>query len=361
MNTTSKITIWIDLDNTPHVVFFIPIIRELKKIGYNVKVTVRDCFQVCGLADLHSLNYLRIGKHFGKNKIMKIAGLIIRSLLMIPFVLRERPQLALSHGSRSQLFLANCIGLKSILIGDYEYSSSLWITRPTWMMVPDVVARAKKIQKKFKRLLSYPGIKEDVYVPDFKPDGRIKQQLNIADQEIIITIRPPATEAHYFKPESEELFKAVIHDLSLNPMVRMVLLPRNENQYKYIKAHWPDLVESRKIIVPGKVVDGLNLIWHSDLVISGGGTMNREAAALNMPVYSIFRGDIGAVDNYLAKQNRLVLVEDAKEIQTKICIQKRKIPTNKSVSESATLTSIVNSIVTIIKNPQDALRKNLAQ
>jgi len=43
--------IWIDLDNTPHVPFFKPIIRELEKRGHEVVLTARDAFQVCELAD----------------------------------------------------------------------------------------------------------------------------------------------------------------------------------------------------------------------------------------------------------------------------------------------------------------------
>ena len=111
-NTNSGSTIWVDLDNSPHVVFFLPIIKELRSLGYRVAISTRDCFQVCGLADLHGLEYTKIGKHFGKHKILKIFGLFLRSALMIPFVLRYRPQLAMSHGSRSQLLLAKFIGLK---------------------------------------------------------------------------------------------------------------------------------------------------------------------------------------------------------------------------------------------------------
>ncbi|MBN1980485.1 MAG: DUF354 domain-containing protein [Chitinivibrionales bacterium] len=352
MNTQKRCTIWIDLDNSPHVVFFIPIIKELRNMGFRIAITVRDCFQVCGLADMNGLRYKKIGRHFGKNKAMKAIGLVLRSLLMIPFVIRERPHLALSHGSRSQLFLANLIRMKSILIGDYEYASSLWMMKPTWMMAPDVVARAKRIQKKFKRILSYPGIKEDVYVSNFVPDNTIKKQLHIDENDILITIRPPATEAHYFKPESEALFKAVIEALAKRSSVKMVLLPRSDTQIKSIQSQWAHLIDTKKIIIPEKVVDGLNLMWNSDLVISGGGTMNREAAALHMPVYSIFRGDIGAVDQYLAQEKRLVLVSSTEDIKTKILIRKRKIPAQRQTTESTALKSIVKSIVTILENKE---------
>src|SRR3989442_14832911 len=95
--------IWIDLDNSPHVPFFAPIVEELEKRGYSVVLTARDCFQVRELADLFHLNYKLIGRHSGKNKIRKMAGLCFRSLQLMPTVLKARPCLAVSHCSRAQV------------------------------------------------------------------------------------------------------------------------------------------------------------------------------------------------------------------------------------------------------------------
>lgn len=94
--------IWIDLDNSPHVPFFSPIIKELSRRSYQVILTARDCFQVRGLADLFSMEYKRIGRHYGKNKALKVAGTVIRSVQLLPTALKEKPALAVSHGSRSQ-------------------------------------------------------------------------------------------------------------------------------------------------------------------------------------------------------------------------------------------------------------------
>jgi predicted glycosyltransferase len=93
--------IWIDLDNSPHVPFFAPIIEELERAGCSVLVTARDCFQVCELADLLHLEYRRVGHHYGKNKVLKLTGLCWRALQLLSSVVRYKPQLALSHGSRS--------------------------------------------------------------------------------------------------------------------------------------------------------------------------------------------------------------------------------------------------------------------
>jgi hypothetical protein len=196
-------------------------------------------------------------------------------------------------------------------------------------------------------LLSYPGIKEDVYVPRFTPDPSVLKKLGLDPGDIIVTIRPPATEAHYHNPEAEVLLESVFEMLAGIPESRIVLLPRNDKQEEAIRRMRPDLFARGKVRVPSEVVDGLNLIWHSDLVISGGGTMNREAAALGVPVYSVFRGHIGAVDRYLASVGRLVLLESVEDVWHKILVQRRE---RGRAPESAgdTLGSIVESIVRVV-------------
>jgi predicted glycosyltransferase len=167
---------------------------------------------------------------------------------------------------------------------------------------------------------------------------------------LLVTIRPPATEAHYHNPESELLFEATIDFLGQHENTRMVILPRNEvKQTAWVKSNWSTLCESRKIIIPEHVVDGLNLIWHSDLVISGGGTMNREAAALGVPVYSIFRGKIGAVDRYLSNNGRLVLLTSVEDVRTKILLNKRSRSNELGNFNHQALQTIVSHIETILK------------
>lgn len=343
--------IWIDLDNSPHVPFFKPIIHELNNRGYAVMLTARDCFQTCGLADCYNLRYRRIGKHYGKDKIMKVAGLIFRTLKLAPTVLKEKPDLALSHGSRAQLLLASILRVPSIVITDYEYARVL--SRPDWVIAPDVIHN-NSINIDKNHIFKYPGIKEDVYVPFFEPDPSKKEELGLRDEDIIITVRPPATEAHYHNSESEVLFGAVIDFICRKDNTQIVMLPRNGKQIAEIRKLWPEWCTNGKIIIPDHVVDGLNLIWYSDLVISGGGTMNREAAALNVPVYSIFRGKIGAVDNYLSRIGRLTLIESTEDIPTKIILTHRQRPSKPKLLHSSALQIIVNSIVDIIGNQQSS-------
>src|SRR6267142_2590718 len=199
--------IWIDLDNSPHVPFFIPIIEELQKRNYSIMVTARDCFQVRELADLFQLNHKLIGRHSGKSKIHKVAGLCLRALQLIPTVLKEKPDLAVSHCSRSQLIASVCLRIPSLQMGDYEFATGWAFIRPTWHMCPEVIPNSA-LRSDSNRTLKYPGIKEDVYVSRFVPKPGIRLQLGLREQDVVVTIRPPANEAHYHSPKTDELFEA---------------------------------------------------------------------------------------------------------------------------------------------------------
>lgn len=342
-NGAKKAGIWIDLDNTPHVVFFEPIIEELRSRGYPLLITARDAFQVCELADQKKLPYVRIGRHYGKNRFRKAAGLLLRAFQLAPVAFRERPVLSLSHGARSQIIISNLLGIPTLLLADYEFAEYPPLMRPTWEMVPAVIpddalcCDASHVRK-------YPGIKEDVYVWKFQPDPAILDQLGLKASELIITVRPPATEAHYHNPESEQLFIAFMERACRTPNTRIVLLPRNRKQAEFIRENWPQWFAQSRTVIPGAALDGLNLIWHSDLLVSGGGTMNREAAALGVPVYSIFRGSIGAVDRHLQQSGRLVLVETIGDVADKIRLEKRPHKPLGEATSRRSLDQIVNTV-----------------
>jgi len=114
-------TIWVDLDNSPHIPFFNPIIKELQKRGHKVVITVRDYAQTIGLADLMKLDYRPLGRHYGKNVFLKGLGLVVRAIQMFPFYIKYRPDISLSHGSRSQILFSSFVGLDNVIAIDYEF------------------------------------------------------------------------------------------------------------------------------------------------------------------------------------------------------------------------------------------------
>lgn len=338
--------IWIDLDNTPHVPFFEPIIEELRASGFTLLVTARDAFQVYELAESRGLKCVRVGRHYGRHQLAKAYGLVYRALQMIPLVLRERPLLAVSHGARSQLIVCNLLRIPSILIEDYEHARFPWFTRPTWVFAPETIP-SEALSRLSKKVLSYPGLKEDVYAWRLKPDPSQLRNLGIGNGGIVVTVRPPATEAHYHNPESEILFCRFMDRVTSTPGTRVILLPRNRKQADALRAQHPAWFKPERTTIPTRAVDGLNLIWFSDLVVSGGGTMNREAAALGVPVYSIFRGRIGAVDQQLVREGRLVLLESPEDVDRLIRLEKRTLRPVSAMQRPRTLRHIVDAIVRI--------------
>ena len=318
-------------------------------------LTARDCFQVCELADLAGFNYKKIGRHYGKHSVAKIAGLGIRVTQMMPFILKERPAISVAHGSRSSSVVSSILGIRSLNIADYEYADhrlTAWIgsVKKKWMLTPEVVPPDIFVKNGIPRdhVLHYPGIKEDVYTPFFKPDPSLKETLGLRPDDIVITIRPPATEAHYHNPQSEKLLMAVFDVLAVHPEAKTVLLPRTHKQEAELRQARPDFFSAERIIVPKHAVDGLDLIWYSDLVISGGGTMNREAAALGIPVYSLFRGTMGAVDKHLAEIGKLVLLESEQDVRDKLKLERRDKTWDSSPKQSVTLNAVVNQIIAIM-------------
>src|SRR5262249_45008782 len=162
------------------------------------------------------------------------------SLQLVPFVLRERPDLALNHGSRAQLAVSNSLHIPTVTIMDYEHSTAPPLARPLWEIVPDAVPDEGGHCKDKQRVLKYAGIKEDVYTPDFRPDPTIAHQLGLKPGNVIVIVRPPATEAHYHNPESEGLLDEVMRRIVATSEVQAVVLPRNERQETEMKNARPE-------------------------------------------------------------------------------------------------------------------------
>ncbi len=343
-----KKIIWIDLDNSPHVLFFKPIVEILNQQGYVTLLTARDCFQVRELAALHGICCKLIGSHYGRNKLLKIVGLLIRTLQLLPTAWRHGPTLALSHGSRAQILAAAILRIPSALMLDYEYVARLPFIKPDWVVAPEH-ASSHLLQNFARRIIKYPGIKEEVYSANFEPQDRILTGLGIKSSDLVVTVRPPATEAHYHHEHSARLFTAAVDFISRRADTRIILLPRNARQMEWARKKWSEECRRGRVIIPEFVVNGSNLIWHSDLVISGGGTMNREAAALGVPAYSVFCGTQGGVDQYLMQTGRLVLLQSEAEIRTKLVLAHRPRPACPDPVRADGLNCIVGAIKDLIE------------
>jgi len=309
--------IWFDLDNSPHVPLFIPVFDELKRRGKKFFVTARDFAQTKDLLDLFKVNYFLIGKHGGKSKVRKITNLVNRALKLCSHVYRNYNSinLAVSHGSRSQLVASKILGIKSLLMFDYEYTESyIFNYFSDFLLVPNVipVKYLMKVGFNVKKLIRYGGLKEELYLSKFQPDPEFRKKINVSNDSILVVVRPPSMQSNYHDSRSEKLLVEVIDYFLRDNSVVIFVVSRTSVEKNFILNN---IGASERVRFLDRVVDGLQLLYAADFTISGGGTMNRESALLGTKTYSIFTGKRPFVDIYLNEIGRLEFIDSPKDIE----------------------------------------------
>jgi len=304
--------IWIDLDHTPHVPMFRPIIEEMHRRDIETLVTARDFAQTVALLKMWNISHVAIGHHGGSSKVGKILNLVQRSSQLMASAWNQKIDLAVSHGSRSQIVAARMLGIPCVAMDDYEYSEA-WIENnlATWILMPKYIPdeRLQGLGFRMRKLRRYPGYKEELYLPQFKPDATFLSSIGVPEGKTLVTIRPSAMYANYHDPLSEQILLKVIEKALETPGAWPLIVSRIEKDKNFIRERFGDRVNFLE-----KAVDGLQLIWNSDVFISGGGTMNREAGLLGVPVYSIFTGRKPYLDEYLAEQGRLTFIDSIEKV-----------------------------------------------
>lgn len=300
--------IWIDLSNSPHVLFFKPIICELVSKGNKLFVTHRDFAQTKNLCEIFDLNSEEIGNHGGQGTVHKIRNILKRAHLLRKFAYGKKIDIAISHNSYSHCIAAKSLGLRYLTIMDYEYQPANHINfrLANEVLVPFTfeLRDVRRYGATSRKMVKYPGLKEEVYLSQFSYCKDFwKRNLSIVNTEnIVCAVRPPATMAAYHNFENP-LFYKLIKYLGKQKNTTIVLFPRTKEQKSKLEKKFPDF------IYPDKAVDGAQLIANSDLVISAGGTMNREAAVLGTPAYTVYAGKMGSVDKYLIKEGKIKHVD----------------------------------------------------
>ncbi|MFN2493807.1 MAG: DUF354 domain-containing protein [Pyrinomonadaceae bacterium] len=335
--------IWIDLANSPHVPFFRSLADEFARRDHQLLFTARAFAETIVLANAAGLAPELIGGHGGAGLPGKAANWLQRALSLGRWARGHRLDLAVSHNSYSQILAARALSIKSVTLMDYEYqpANHLAFRLASRVIVPaafpgQALTRFGAMPAKVRR---YDGTKEDVYLADFRVDPHFERQLSelaINASHILVTVRPPAAEALYHRFENE-LFDQLLGRLADTPSVKVVLLPRNDKQREAYSAR-----ANPNLIVPEKPLDGGNLIAYSDLVISAGGTMNREAAALGVPTASIYQGRWAAIDEELVKEGRLQKLTTPGDIRN-LVIKKKKVSTPRRAFD--VLTQVTNLIL----------------
>ncbi|HEX3280854.1 MAG TPA: DUF354 domain-containing protein [Pyrinomonadaceae bacterium] len=333
--------IWIDLANSPHVPFFRPLADEFTRRGHQVIVTARRFAETVPLAEAAGFAAHVIGGHGGARLSGKAGNLVGRGLDLARWARGKQIDLAVSHNSYSQILAARALSVRSVTLMDYEHqpANHLAFRLASRVIVPRAFPEAAltRFGVAPAKVRRYDGIKEDVYLAGFVADQNFPaeiQKLGITSGDILVTARPPASEALYHRFENQ-LFDQLIDRVLETPGVKLVLLPRNDLQRQYYARE--------QIIVPARPLDGANLIARSDLVVSAGGTMNREAAALGVPAASIYQGEWAAIDQQLVAEGRLQRIATEADVRA-LRIQK-KTTTTTEFSGAGVLQQVANLIL----------------
>ena len=307
--------IWIDMTAPAHPVVFRPIIRLLREAGHEVEVTARDYAQNIPLLERMGMEHTAVGPgHGGATTAGKAKALAARTWNMRKFAAGKRFDLAVAHGSNDLALAAASLRIPAVNTFDYEFAvqqHTIGCRLARRVMTPDTIppARLERFGVGPAKLVQYAGLKEEYYLADFTPDEGELERLGVDRGRVLVIVRPPPEVTLYHRL-SNEIFPRVLERLGRDPQVQAVVIPRTAGQREYLEtAHLPS------VILPAGAVDAQSLIALADLVVSAGGTMNREAVALGTPVYSTFAGRLGGVDEQLLRAGRLRMLTSEDELE----------------------------------------------
>ena len=316
-----KMRLWIDLANSPHVPFFKALASRFAVQGHDIQTTARQFAETIPLARAAGFTPEVVGAHAGRDVSKKAGSLVSRAWALAKWARKRKFDLAISHNSYSQILAARGLGIKTVTLMDYEHqpANHLAFRLASRIIIPASfpAERLRAFGARAGKVRRYHGTKEDVYLADFQPDPSFGAQLcelGVSADNTLVLMRPPAHDALYHRFQNT-LFDEALRMLLANESVQVILLPRNEAQ----RAAYA----TERLIIPAAPLDGANLIAASDLVISAGGTINREAAALGVPAATIYAGRWAAVDEELVKEGRLRRIANAEDLRS-LAIEKKQ-------------------------------------
>ena len=319
MSPRSPSRIWIDLANSPHVLLFAPLVERLRGRGFEVLLTARDFAQTVPLLEQYGLEAEVIGGHTGSGRGRKTARMLGRTAALVRWARRRRIDLAVSHNSYAQCLAAKLLRIPAATLMDYEHqpASHLSFRLADRVIVPFPFpdSALRRFGASPGRTRRYQGLKEEIYLAEFAPDPSFPAKLAAAldppvppdwnlEKDPVAVLRPPARFALYHGFENR-LFLDALDRIASAANVRVVFSPRTPAQAAEVLSRG---IANLRVLSRG--VRGLDLLRAADLVVSAGGTMNREAALLGTPAYSVLAAPLGAVDLWLIEQGRLIFLRE---------------------------------------------------
>lgn len=334
--------IWIDLANSPHVPFFSALRKDFLALGHQVEFTARDFAETVALAETAGLSAQVIGGYGGGRVAGKASNLAGRAWELARWARPRHFDLAVSHNSYSQILAARPLRLQTVTLMDYEFqpANHLAFRLSQKILVPDCfpAEQLKSYGAQVGKVRRYHGTKEDVYLADFERDKQfasVLSELGVASDNILVLMRPPAHNALYHRFENS-LFDEALEKILETPRAKVILLPRDETQRREYVGR-----TDNNLIIPESPLPGADLIAASDLVISAGGTINREASALGVPAISIYAGRWAAVDQMLVEEGRLKRIRSREDLE-------RWVIGKKSNTNARRATNVRSEVVKLI-------------
>ena len=333
--------VWIDLANSPHVLFFKPVIAELQRRRIDVRVTARDFAQTAPLSRRLPVTVEVLGSHGGASLAGKARTLASRVVQLRRWAHDARPSVAVSHNSYAQALAARSLGLRLMTAMDYEFqpANHLAFRCADVVAVPDAypLDALRRQGASPQRTWRYPGLKEEITLSGFEPDPAYLEGLGIDPSKPVVVVRPPADMALYHRFKNP-LFGHLVERLASDESLTTLLLPRTSKQSGELEAGG-----FGELLWRGEVLDGPNAIAGADAVISAGGSMSREAAVLGTPAYSVYAGRLGGVDRALVADGRLRLLCSVAEVDHMHIIEKE--PVRRQVIDQGLLRGFVDRLL----------------
>jgi uncharacterized protein len=307
------VRVWVDITAPAHVLVFRPLLRLLRERGDEVAVSARDYAQTVQLLELHGIQADVLGRHGGRSRLGKARSLSSRLRELRRWARGREFDVALAHGSHELTLTARRLGIPSATTFDYEFAwlqHQLGCRAATRVVVPEAIPpeRLERYGARPPKLVHYPGLKEEYYLADFEPDPRALEQFELDPARTVVVVRTPPDVSLYHR-RSNPLFPQVLDHLGRNDSVHALVLPRTPEQRDFVRGLGLPAVQ-----VPERAVDGQSLIAYADLVVSAGGTMNRDAVALGVPVYTTYGGRLGGIDELLIREGRLIPLSDPRAL-----------------------------------------------
>ena len=331
--------IWIDLSNSPHVRLFEPVVLAFRQRGWDVALTARDHAQTLGLARDRWANVVPVGGPSPAARGAKAKAILERARELTRFARAVQPDVAFSHGSYAQLLAARVAGVPAATMMDYEHQPANHVSfrLASRVIVPEAFPESslRKQGARGAKVARYKGFKEELYLADLEPDAKVLDDLSLDRDQLLAVFRPPPAGALYHRSVNER-FDDLLEEAARRKDVQLVLLPRSNEQADVYR-------RVARVRIPDRVIDTCSLMAFADVVIGAGGTMNREAALLGTPTYTVFAGKLAAVD---AELIRLGLLHDLRSIDAQPTLERRTVATRRPTAERAA--SIVAVIVEVV-------------